>query len=225
LPEAMLGLRERKKLKTRAALQKEAMRLFLKKGFEATTIEEIAESVEVSPSTFFNYFSSKEDLVLQDDLDPVMIAAFNEQPAELSPIAALRAAMKSMFSGLTKEQEAMMQQRMALVQRDPDVRAAMLNQFAGMVDQVAEVLAARVGRSATDFAVRNLAGALIGVLMSALLAAASDPNANLIQLADGAIAHLEAGLPLGDVEVEPIRRANRKAIPSSDSLLGDDEAD
>jgi AcrR family transcriptional regulator len=197
LPEATLGLRERKKLKTRGALQKEAMRLFLKKGFEATTIEEIAEAVEVSPSTFFNYFSSKEDLVLQDDLDPMMIAAFNAQPAELSPIAALRTSMNSMFSALTPEQEAMLQQRMALVQRDPDVRAAMLNQFAGMVDQVAEVLAVRVGRSAADFAVRNLAGALIGVLMSSLLAAAADPKADLIQLADAAMAHLEAGLPLG----------------------------
>jgi AcrR family transcriptional regulator len=198
LPEATLGLRERKKLKTRAALQKEAMRLFLKKGFAATTIEEIAEAVEVSPSTFFNYFSSKEDLVLQDDLDPLMIAVFNEQPAELSPIAALRTAMNKMFSALTTEQEAMVQQRIALVQRDPEVRAAMLNQFAGMVDQVAEVLAARVGRSAADFAVRNLAGALIGVLMSSLLAAAADPKADLIQLADAAMAHLEAGLPLGD---------------------------
>jgi AcrR family transcriptional regulator len=167
-------------------------------SFAATTIEEIAEAVEVSPSTFFNYFSSKEDLVLQDDLDPLMIAVFNEQPAELSPIAALRTAMNKMFSALTTEQEAMVQQRIALVQRDPEVRAAMLNQFAGMVDQVAEVLAARVGRSAADFAVRNLAGALIGVLMSSLLAAAADPKADLIQLADAAMAHLEAGLPLGD---------------------------
>jgi AcrR family transcriptional regulator len=191
-----LGLRERKKLKTRAALQTEAMRLFLEKGFAQTTIEEIAGAAEVSPSTFFNYFSSKEDLVLQDDLDPVIIAAFNAQPPELGPIAALRAAMNSTFSGITPEEMAMVQQRTALVQRDADVRAAMLSQFAGMVEQVAEVLAPRAGRAATDFVVRNLAGAVIGVLMASVLAVASDPEADLTRLADAAMAHLEAGLPL-----------------------------
>jgi AcrR family transcriptional regulator len=196
LPESALGLRERKKLKTRAALAKEAMRLFMKQGFAETTIEEIADAAEVSPSTFFNYFASKEDLILQDDLDPVIIAAFNAQPPELGPIAALRAAMNSTFSAVTPEEMAMVQQRTALVQRDPDVRAAMLSQFAGMVEQVAQVLAPRTGRASTDFAVRNLAGAVIGVLMSSVLAAASDPDADLTKLADAAMAHLEAGLPL-----------------------------
>src|SRR5437899_5627900 len=85
-----IGLRERKKLKTRAAIQKEALRLFLEKGYEATTIEDIAEAVEISPSTFFNYFPSKEAVVFQDDLDPVIFAAFNAQPADVSPITALR---------------------------------------------------------------------------------------------------------------------------------------
>jgi AcrR family transcriptional regulator len=198
LPEAVLGLRERKKLKTRAAIQREAMRLFLEKGFQATTIEEIAAAVEISPSTFFNYFSSKEEVVLQDDLDPAMIAAFNAQPPELSPIAALRNAMRSVFSNLTPEETTILGQRTALIQKDAEMRAAMLNQFTGMVDQVAQVLEARIGGSATDFAVRNLAGAIIGVLMSAVLAAVNDPQADLIQLTDAAMAHLEAGLPLGD---------------------------
>lgn len=196
MPDGPVGLRERKKLKTRAALQAEAIRLFLKKGFAQTTIEEIAAAAEVSPSTFFNYFSSKEDLVLQDDLDPVIIAAFNAQPPELGPIAALRAAMNSTFSAITPEELAMVRQRTALVQRDPEVRAAMLSQFAGMVEQIAEVLAPRAGRPATDFAVRNLAGAVIGVLMSSVLAIASDPEADLTNLADAALAHLESGLPM-----------------------------
>jgi AcrR family transcriptional regulator len=196
LPESTLGLRERKKLKTRAAIQKEALRLFLERGFEGTTIEDIAEAAEVSTSTFFNYFASKEDLVLSDDLDPLLIVAFNAQPPEMSPIGALRAAMRGLFSDLTPEQDAMFRQRAELIRRDPEVRSAMLNQFAGMVDQVADVLASRVGRRSADFAVRNLAGALIGVLMSAVLAAASDPDADLTQLTDAAMAHLEAGLPL-----------------------------
>ena len=63
------GLRERKKAKTRAALREHAMRLFEEQGFAATTVEQIAEAAEVSPSTFFRYFATKEDAILVDDVD------------------------------------------------------------------------------------------------------------------------------------------------------------
>ena len=190
------GLRERKKLKTRAAIQKEALRLFLEKGYEATTIEDIAEAVEISPSTFFNYFPSKEAVVFQDDLDPVIFAAFNAQPAGVSAITALRNAMRSVFSRLGPDERAQMQKRTALVLSSPELRAATLNQFAELVDQFAGMLGQRVGRSSTDFAVRNMAGALLGVMMAAYFAAAADPNADLIEVIDKSMAHLEAGLPL-----------------------------
>src|SRR3712207_4537274 len=60
------GLRERKKLKTRLALVDAAVELFERKGFEATTVEEICERAEVSPSTFFRYFPAKEAVVFPD---------------------------------------------------------------------------------------------------------------------------------------------------------------
>ncbi|HEY1421063.1 MAG TPA: TetR family transcriptional regulator [Candidatus Dormibacteraeota bacterium] len=195
--EPPLGLRERKKLKTRAAIQKEGMRLFLQKGFQATTIEEIAEAVEISPSTFFNYFPSKEDVVMQDDLDPLMIELFNSQPPELSPITAMRYAMRTVFTSLSPEEDALARQRMKLIAADSDLRAAMLNRFLGTVREVADIVATRTGLSPNDFAVRNMAGALLGVLMSALVAVEDRPDADLIGLVDDAMAHLEAGLPLG----------------------------
>jgi AcrR family transcriptional regulator len=196
LPEVTLGLRERKKLKTRTAIQREALRLFQERGFQATTIDEIAEAVEISPSTFFNYFATKEDVVMQDDLDPLIMAAVNAQPPELGPITALRNAMTSVFSELPPELDTLMRQRMTLIAADSELRAAMLNQFAGLVDAVAQVLAVRAGRSSADFALRNLAGALMGVFMSAVLTAADDPQTDLVRLIDQAMAHLEAGLPL-----------------------------
>jgi AcrR family transcriptional regulator len=191
-----IGLRERKKLKTRAAIQKEAMRLFLDKGFDATTIEEIAAAVEISPSTFFNYFPSKEDVVFQDDLDPLILAAFNSQPNDVQPVAALRQAMREVFSRLTPEQDLLMRERTRLMASTPELRSAMLSQFASLVDQIAELLASRTQRRPDDFAVRNLAGALLGVLMSAMVAIAENPKADMVQLVDRAMAHLEAGLPL-----------------------------
>ena len=93
-----IGLRERKKLKTRTAIQREAMRLFLERGFEATTIEDIAEAVEISPSTFFNYFPSKEHVVFEDELDPLILSAFDALPDEHNPVRRLRMAMRNVFA-------------------------------------------------------------------------------------------------------------------------------
>lgn len=190
------GLRERKKLRTRAAIQKEAMRLFLDKGFEETTIEEIAEAVEISPSTFFNYFPSKEAVVFQDDLDPLILRAFEAQPADVNPIRRLRVAMRDVFSRMTPDQEAMVRQRTQLFISTPELRGAMLSQFADLVDQVTELLAARAGKAASEFAVRNMAGAVLGVMLASFLVLTRDPKADMIKLADRALEHLEAGLPL-----------------------------
>ena len=63
-----------------------ALRLFRERGYEATTVSQIAEAAEISPSTFFRYFPTKEDVVLYDYTDPLLIAAFAEQPPELGPI-------------------------------------------------------------------------------------------------------------------------------------------
>lgn len=190
------GLRERKKLRTRAAIQKEALRLFLKKGYEETTIEDIAEAVEISPSTFFNYFPSKEAVVFQDDLDPLIIAEIEAQPKSVSPIAALRVAMKNVLGSLSRGDGALVQERIELVTKTPELRAFMLNEFADLIDQIAVPIAHRVGKSPKDFAVRNIAGALLGVLIAAYFATAADPKADFLDEMDKAMAHLEKGLPL-----------------------------
>jgi len=196
LPETSLGRRERKKLRTRALIQREALRLFLAKGFEATTIEEIAEAADIAPSTFFNYFPTKEDVVLQDDLDPVLLEAIHMEPAGLHPVAVLRKAIHHVFSQLTPEQYTIFGRRLALMASNPTLRAAFLNQSASQLDEIVAVVAGRAGRSSDEFAVRNLAGALLGVMMATFLAAANDPDADVLGLADQALAHLEAGLPL-----------------------------
>src|ERR1700691_3962855 len=100
-PDRPCGLRERKKARTRAALREHALRLFREQGYQATTVEQIAAAAEVSPSTFFRYFPTKEDLVLQDDMDTRMVAAFARQPRELAPIAAVRGAMREAWASFT----------------------------------------------------------------------------------------------------------------------------
>jgi AcrR family transcriptional regulator len=196
LPETRLGRRERKKLQTRALIQREALRLFLEKGFEATTIEEIAEAADIAPSTFFNYFPTKENVVLQDDLDPVLLEALHMEPTGLGPIAVLRKAIHHVFSHLTPEQHTIFQRRLALLASNLPLRAAFLNQSASQLDEIVALVAERTGCSSDDFVVRNLAGALFGVMTATFLSAANDSGADVLGLADQALAHLEAGLPL-----------------------------
>jgi AcrR family transcriptional regulator len=191
-----VGLRERKKVKTRAAIQRHALCLFREQGYDATTVEQIAEAAEVSPSTFFRYFPTKEDVVLQDDLDPVLVAAFHAQPAELKPIQALRGAMRAVFAGLSEEDWITVRQRHALINAVPELRARQLDEFYRTVQLLAEAVAERVGRPADDFAVRTLAGAVIGVGISAMLSANEDPTMDHMERMDAGMALLEAGFPL-----------------------------
>src|SRR5215467_13921994 len=94
------GLRERKKAKTRAAIQRHALRLFREQGYEETTVEQIAEAAEVSPSTFFRYFPTKEDVVLYDAFDPILFASLEQQPAALTPLQAMRNAIHTVYAAM-----------------------------------------------------------------------------------------------------------------------------
>ena len=191
-----MGLRERKKAKTRAAIQRHALRLFREQGYGATTVDQIAAAAEISPSTFFRYFPTKEATVLYDPFDPVLIAATLAQPAELSPIAALRATVDIIREQVSGEEWERERQRQLLVFREPELRSAIMDQFAEGIDLLAGMVAERTGRAADDFEVRNWAGAVVGVIMAAFLGAAADPDADTLVVLDRAVAHLEAGLPL-----------------------------
>jgi AcrR family transcriptional regulator len=192
-----VGLRERKKARTKAAIQQHAMRLFRERGYPATTVEQIAAAAEVSPSTFFRYFPTKEDVALYDALDPVLLEAFRAQPAELGPVQALRGAMRAVLAGLPAEELAMQQERDRLIRSVPELRARMLDEFAKNLQLFAEIVAERVGRRPDDPAVRTVAGAVIGVGISAWYTAGDHANPkDYLAVMDASLAHLEAGLPL-----------------------------
>jgi AcrR family transcriptional regulator len=191
-----LGLRERKKAKTRAAIQQHALRLFREQGYEATTVEQIAEAAEVSPSTYFRYFPTKEDVVLWDDLDPLLITAFEAQPGELSPIQALRGALRQVFADLPAGEMEQQWERSRLILAVPELRMRMLDQFAGIIEVIAELAANRLGRNADDFAVRTFAGAVTGALLATLFAGGRDPGPDFLAKMDDCLALVEAGLPL-----------------------------
>jgi AcrR family transcriptional regulator len=193
------GLRERKKARTRAAIRQHAVRLFREQGYSATTVEQIAEAAEVSPATFFRYFPTKEDVVLQDDFDIVTLAALEAQPLELSPIAAFRAAAAAAWRQMSPDEADRFSETSKLTLAVPEIRARALDELIRTTGEISSAIAARTGRSADDFAVRNLAGAIIGVIMTATMPWHADSNADIrvmFEQIDAGLAHLEAGLPL-----------------------------
>jgi AcrR family transcriptional regulator len=195
------GLRERKKARTRAAIREHALRLFREQGYQRTTVEQIAAAAEVSPSTFFRYFPTKEDLVLQDDMDTRMLEAFERQPTGLGPIAAIRGAIREVLESYNEADLDVIRQTMTLAMTVPEVRARAMDEFGRTIAVVSEALAKRAGRPADDLAVRTIAGAIIGVIMSITMPWAgwsSDRQIimDMFERIDQALALLEAGLPL-----------------------------
>jgi len=195
------GLRERKKARTRAAIRRHALRLFREQGYHRTTVEQIAAAAEVSPSTFFRYFPTKEDLILQDDVDTQVVEAFERQPTGLKPVAAFRAALREVAGSFSQAELDLIRETTALIRADPEIRARATDEFARMITVMSEALARRSGRPADDLAVRAMAGGFIGVILSTTLPVEGWPSDDrsiiaMFERIDQALSLLEGGLPL-----------------------------
>ena len=184
--EVRPGLRERKKARTRASIREHALRLF-------------REAAEISESTFFRYFPTKEDVVFQDEMDILALDAFERQPADLSPVAAFRAAAIDAFAALSEEELARLRETTEMTLTIPELRSRAIDEFARTIEQIAQAAARRSGRDPNDFSVRVLAGAVVGVIMAATMPWSDwvdSPSQHMFERIDAALAHLEAGLPL-----------------------------
>ncbi|MEV4889365.1 TetR family transcriptional regulator [Nonomuraea sp. NPDC055795] len=191
----MSGLRERKKARTKALIQKEALRLFREQGYAATTIEQVAEAAEVAPSTVFRYFATKEDLVLLDQFPP-FVQALDALPRDLHPVEAMRQAMRAIFAAQSEEEVAEGLEREKLMLTVPELWTASLENVSGAIGTIQEMLARRSGRPADDPETRNITGAIVGVVVSVWFDWAKDPDMDGPAEIDRALAHLAAGLPL-----------------------------
>jgi AcrR family transcriptional regulator len=166
-PTVRPGLRERKKARTKATIQREALRLFSEQGYAGTSVEQIADAAEISPSTFFRYFPTKEEVVLADFMDERVVAAFREAPASYGPTAALRHAIDHMMSQFDEETLRLETLRNGLIQQVPELRRGMLAELFRPISLIAAALAERMGLPEDDEDVRTYAGALIGGLFAA----------------------------------------------------------
>jgi AcrR family transcriptional regulator len=190
--EQALGLRDRKKIKTRDTIRREAMRLIEANGYANTTIEQIAEAADVAPSTFFRYFPTKESVLIANDLDQVTIDALAQQPADVSSLQAFRRAIEITFTTVSADSWRFERDRIRIVLAVPELKAAQFDEYHRTVARLAEAESHRTGRDPTDFEPRVFIGAVAGGLMAAL----DGPPTAIVERMYRAMDFFEAGMPL-----------------------------
>ncbi|MFF2506995.1 TetR/AcrR family transcriptional regulator [Streptomyces sp. NPDC058067] len=170
--EAGSGLRERKKQRTRDALLRSALELFTTKGYDRTTVDEIAEAVDVSQRTFFRYFTSKEEtaFAVQDMVESRFIAILRERPAAESPFEALRAAVLDAWDTLGESIEEVVPVELhmrtyQMIESTPSLIAVHLRRSTEVEEEIARVIAEREGLDVeTDPRPRVTVAAFSGVM-------------------------------------------------------------
>ena len=165
------GLRERKKLQRRAAIEAAALDLFEEHGFDGTTTEQIAARADIAPRTFFSYFATKEDVVLADyaqRLDRI-VEELAGRPAGESPWDALRASLLVVASDYEDERSALMR-RFRIMTTNPSVFARSLALQAGWEDTLSSVISGRIDTDGEQggMLARLLAASALAAMRSAI---------------------------------------------------------
>ena len=180
------------------------MRLFQKQGYEETTIEEIAAAVEVSPSTFFNYFPTKEDVVLYDMYDPIAIDLLLQGPPA-EPLSVLVRRVLAALGELLERDQEMILGRARLIFRVPELRARMFDELERTHALLARVLAERTGRSVDDFELRVTTRLVVAAIYEATMEwMRTNRRQKLATVAERAIEVLESGARLSQAS-KPVR--------------------
>jgi AcrR family transcriptional regulator len=160
------GLRERKKQQTRETIERVALRLFAERGYDHTTLAEIAEAADISPRTIFSYFQSKEDILFCGESGHIenVQAALRERPAGTTTVDALREFISSMPP---PDEQAMLRKR--VVAASPELQLKLRAHIGLLEGVLAESFAKDLGAGPED-----IRPGLIAASMTAALAAVRD---------------------------------------------------
>jgi AcrR family transcriptional regulator len=145
------GLRERKRVATRLAIERAALDLSLEKGYENVTVDEIADAADVSPRTFFNYFPSKEAAVIghaPEGPDPEKIEAFLEAPAKQPILDGIRDLLASFLDAKSDEDaratHQLQETRMQLMLQNPHLFRQRMETMEDATNKMIEVVSKRL---------------------------------------------------------------------------------
>lgn len=197
MPAAAPGLRERKKSRTRDALIAAAHRLFRERGFEATTVDEVAAAAEVSRRTYFRYFPTKEAVLFPSRA--ARLARFRrllaERPVGETPLGAVRRACLAV-AGDYMADRARVVSEYRIIQASPALIAHELELDLEWEDAIAEAFIARwPGAPDAERRARVWAAAAMGAIRATLREwFAQDGRTDLIALGSASLDWLERGM-------------------------------
>ncbi|MEU0374634.1 TetR family transcriptional regulator [Streptomyces sp. NPDC006283] len=185
------GLRARKKQRTRDALVRVALELFTSQGYERTTVDEIADAVEVSQRTFFRYFASKEEVALavQEVMESHYVAALRRRPAQEGPFDALRNAVFASWDSIGEAVEEIVpvdlhMRSFQMIESTPALLAAHMRRSTETEEALARLIADREGLDVdTDPRPRVVVAAFSGVMRTTgrLWGQSGDPTLEAIR--------------------------------------------
>ena len=195
-----IGLREIKKQMTRDSIADAALQLALEKGLDHVTIEEIARVAFVSPRTFSNYFTCKEEAVVAAQLPnaAVVIEQFAETPADEAPLPALGRLLQEFVASIPAEQLALNLRKIQVARDFPSLRPFLSDQYGPFERDLRQTIAQRIGADSTEDMYPSLvASTAVSAVRSAirLWAVSGGGNDELSALLREAFDQLEAGLP------------------------------
>jgi AcrR family transcriptional regulator len=195
-----MTLRERKKQQTREGLAAAAVDLFMERGYDATTVEDIAAAVDVSPRTFFRYFPTKEDVIV--DLLRAGVVDLVERVAARplsEPLAtSLRAAARA-WADLTTEESVRLLMLARVLDASPCLKPRFAQQSRVGLDDLELQIADRLGVDRATDARPALVVALVSAVLSKAIErwSASNGTLDLVALVDEGFGLLELGIPTG----------------------------
>lgn len=181
-------------MRTRAAIQREALRLFQQQGYEETTIAQIAAAADISESTFFNYFESKAEAVYGDDYDPQMAAALLERPRDEPVMVAIRRMLTDFLIPLMRRDRDVILLRSKITLQVPELRAMVWSEMEKAQAVIRYLIAQRTGRDPDEYDLRIFAAIVAGGFMAAIYQwVESDGKSDVGELIIRALDVIEAG--------------------------------
>ncbi len=190
------GLRDRKKRRTRAALEWATLRLSAERGYDHVTVEEIAAEADVSVRTFFNYFAGKDDALIGADPEsgPRMAGRILGEPDGVEPFEAFRVAVLAEISEeLNNSRDLWLLRKEVLMQR-PDLLVRAFANSAESEQLLGAALAQRAGLPADHLYPRLMVAAGTAAFRCAVTRWATDDNVALGDLISEALDLLGTGL-------------------------------
>jgi AcrR family transcriptional regulator len=162
--ERPASLRDRKKDRSRRRIQAEALGLFSAKGFQATTIEEIAAAADVAPRTFFRYFSTKDEVVFWPEYLAILPELVSARPADEPAVEALCGGIVEGLTTFYDRDRARVLERLKLAFRTPALQPRLRQQQARSADGMAAILTDRLGTRLDNLEIRAIAAAIAAAL-------------------------------------------------------------